>query len=193
MQSALFCFFLLSCNVDPGSEEGIGKYRLATFSADVTIPLGHRCMGVLPTKSRHIVDPLEAHGFVLLGAGAPIVVTAVDWCEIRNQAYDEWRDALGQAAGTVSERVLVTSLHQHDAPVIDSAAERLLEEVGLGGELYDRDFHARSLQRVVDALAAGMRRAVPVSHLGIGQARGGGSGVQSPGRSTRWQRQFRPG
>ncbi len=168
--SALFCFFLFSCNVDPRSEEGVGEYRLATFSADVTIPLGHRCMGVLPIKSRHIVDPLEARGFVLLGAGAPIVVTAVDWCEIRNQAYDEWRDALGQAAGTTPERVLVTSLHQHDAPVIDSGAEQLLEGVGLAGELYDRDFHARSLRRVGDALAASLGKAVPVSYLGMGQA-----------------------
>ncbi len=144
---------------------------MATFSADVTIPLGHRCMGVLPTKSRRIEDPLQAQGFVLLGAGAPLVVTAVDWCEIRNQAYDEWRDALGQAAGTTRERVLVTALHQHDAPVIDSGAERLLEEVGLGGELYDRDFHSRCLWRVGDALRASLGKAVPVSHLGTGQAR----------------------
>ena len=144
---------------------------MATFSADVTMPLGHRCMGILPTKSQEIVDPLEAHGFVLLGVGAPIVVAAVDWCEIRNQAYDEWRDALGQAAGTTRERVLVSSLHQHDAPVVDRGAERLLEEVGLAGELYDRNFHARSLRQVGDALGASLGRAVPVSHLGMGQAR----------------------
>ncbi len=170
-QAALFCFFLCSCKVDPGAEEGVGNYRLATFSADVTIPLGHRCMGVLPTKAQRIVDPLEAHGFVLLGAGAPVVVTAVDWCEIRNQSYDEWRNVLSQAAGTTPERVLVASLHQHDAPVVDSGAEQLLEEVGLAGELYDRDFHAGSLRRVSDALSAGLTRAVPVSHLGMGQAR----------------------
>ncbi len=170
-QAALLCFFLFSCNLDPGSDEGVARYQLATFSADVTIPLGHRCMGVLPSKSRQIVDPLEAHGFVLLGAGDPIVVAAVDWCEIRNQAYDEWRTVLSQVAGTPPERVLVTSLHQHDAPVIDGGAEKLLEEVGLGGELYDRDFHERSLRRVGDALAASLDRAVPVSHLGMGQAR----------------------
>ena len=128
-------------------------------------------MGVLPTKAQRIVDPLEAHGFVLLGAGAPVVVTAVDWCEIRNQSYDEWRNVLSQAAGTTPERVLVASLHQHDAPVVDSGAEQLLEEVGLAGELYDRDFHAGSLRRVSDALSAGLTRAVPVSHLGMGQAR----------------------
>ncbi|MFP6671977.1 MAG: hypothetical protein VB857_11220, partial [Pirellulaceae bacterium] len=91
------------------------SYRLARFSADVTIPLNHRCMGVLPTKSKKILDPLYAHGFVLLGADKPIVLIAFDWCEIRNGAYDQWRDALAAAAGTTRQRVLVSSLHQHDA------------------------------------------------------------------------------
>ncbi len=99
------------------------------------------------------------------------MLTSVDWCEIRNQSYDEWRVVLGQAAGTTPERVLVTSLHQQDAPVVDSKAERLLEEIGLAGELYDRDFHARSLQHVRHALAASLAGAVPVSHLGMGQDR----------------------
>lgn len=29
-QAALFCFFLCSCKVDPGAEEGVGNYRLAS-------------------------------------------------------------------------------------------------------------------------------------------------------------------
>ena len=58
--------------------------RLATFSADVTIPLDHRCMGVLPTKSKKIVDPLFSHGFLLLGRGKPTVTCALHWCQIRN-------------------------------------------------------------------------------------------------------------
>jgi hypothetical protein len=50
-------------------------YKLATFSVDATIPLGHRCMGVLPTKSKRIADPLYVHGFVLAGARiSPIVL-----------------------------------------------------------------------------------------------------------------------
>ncbi|MBX3440572.1 MAG: hypothetical protein KF861_23985, partial [Planctomycetaceae bacterium] len=69
-------------------------FRIATFAVDVTIPLNHRCMGVLPTKSQSITDPLYAKGFVLLGADRPIVYVAVDWCEIRNGAYDQWRDVL---------------------------------------------------------------------------------------------------
>jgi hypothetical protein len=146
-------------------------YRLAIFSADVTIPLGHRCMGVLPTKSRRIVDPLYAHGFVLLGPDKPIVLAAVDWCEIRNAAYDQWRDALAEAAGTTRQRVLVCSLHQHDAPVTDGGAAGLLEQVGLKGELYDETFHDNTVRRVAQALRDSLEGATPITHLGLGQAR----------------------
>ena len=72
----------------------IGQYSRAQqpmighFQIDATIPLDHRCMGVLPQKSKSIADSLELHGFVLLGNQDPIVVVAVDWCEIRNKSYD---------------------------------------------------------------------------------------------------------
>ena len=105
--------------------------RLAWFRADVTVPIGHRLMGILPAKAARVADPLEARGFVVLGADAPIVWVAVDWCEIRNEAYDRWREVLAAAAGTEPSRVLVTSLHQHDAPVADLGAQRLLDERGI--------------------------------------------------------------
>jgi hypothetical protein len=147
------------------------QYRLATFAADVTIPIGHRCMGVLPTKAARIDDPLEARGFVLLGGAAPLVYVAVDWCEIRNDSYDEWRDALAKTAETTRERVIVSSLHQHDAPVVDTGAEALLASVGLAGELFDRDFHATALARVASALRAAIPSAEPITHIGLGEAR----------------------
>ena len=146
-------------------------HKIATFSADVTIPIGHRCMGVLPMKSKKIVDPLYAHGFVLLGADKPIVVCAVDWCEIRNGAYDQWREALAKAADTSRERVLLSSLHQHDAPVTDLGAAKILEDVGLEGELYDEAFHDRTVARVAKALKDSLDELTPITHLGTGQAR----------------------
>ncbi len=146
-------------------------FRLATFSADVTIPLNHRCMGVLPTKSKSIKDPLNAHGFVLLGTDRPIVVAAIDWCEIRNGAYDQWRDCLAKAAGTSRERVLVTSLHQHDAPVADSDAALILRKAGLKDELYHEDFHDHVVDRVAAALQKALEATVPITHIGTGQAR----------------------
>jgi hypothetical protein len=147
------------------------EFRLARFSADVTIPLGHRCMGILPTKSKEIVDPLRVYGFVLLGADQPIVLAAFDWCEIRNDAFDQWRDALARAAGTVRQRVLVSSLHQHDAPVIDVRAQHLLDQVGLAGELYDVEFHQQTLARVSLAVKQSLASAEPVTHIGLGRAR----------------------
>jgi len=145
--------------------------RLAHFSADVTIPLGHRCMGILPVKAKKIVDPLEARGIVLLGTGRPIVLVAVDWCEIRNDAYDFWRDQLAKAAGTDRQRVLVASLHQHDAPVVDLGAQRLLTAVGLRGELDDVAFHTAAVARVAEALRNSLSTAEPVTQLGTGQGR----------------------
>ncbi len=159
---------LLAVNTSFAADDTV---RLATFSADVTIPLDHRCMGVLPTKSKKIADPLYAHGFVLLGRGKPIVICAVDWCEIRNGAYDQWREALAKSAGTTRERVLVSSLHQHDAPVTDRGAARLLREVGLHDELYHETFHDETVTRLAQALRDSLATAVPITHLGLGQAR----------------------
>ncbi|MGB0761720.1 MAG: hypothetical protein ACPGPS_19385, partial [Rubripirellula sp.] len=148
-----------------------GPYRIATFSADVTIPVGHRCMGVLPIKSKVISDPLFAHGFVLLGDQEPLVLCAVDWCEIRNAAYDQWRETLARAAGTSRERVLVSSLHQHDAPVIDQTAGKLLAQVGLAGELYDESFHDRTLNLLATTVSECLAKAQPITHVGTGQAK----------------------
>lgn len=148
-----------------------GDPRIAPFSADVTIPLGHRCMGILPTKSLTVDDRLEAHGFVLSGVDKPIVLLALDWCEIRNGAYDEWRDALANAAGTDPARILLSSLHQHDAPVTDSGAQDYLDQVGMSGELYDREFNADCIRRVIAAMKTSMATAIPVTHLGHGQAK----------------------
>lgn len=149
---------------------GDAQFRLATFSADVTIPLNHRCMGLLPTKSKKIVDPLYAHGCVLLSDQQPIVLCAVDWCEIRNGAYDQWREALAEAAGTSRERVLVTSLHQHDAPVADSGAAALLRSVGLSNELYDESFHDQTVARVANVLKQSLADAQAITQIGLGQA-----------------------
>ena len=147
------------------------EFRVATFSADVTIPLGHRCMGVLPTKATQIDDPLEAHGFVLLGPEHPVVLVALDWCELRNGAYDQWRETLAKAAGTTRARVLVCCLHQHDAPVVDTDAQALLDQVGLEKELCDPAFQNACLQQIAAELRRSLADARRVTHLGFGQAK----------------------
>src|SRR5262249_7618674 len=70
-------------------------YRVATFEADITIPIGHACMGGGVADARVILDPLFAKGFVLTGEGDPIVVVALDWCQCNNDSYNRWRQVLG--------------------------------------------------------------------------------------------------
>ena len=144
-------------------------FRLATFSAEVTVPLGHGMMGGA-WLSRSIGDPLEAHGLVLLGSGEPLVAVAVDWCEIRNEAYARWQQALAAAAGTTAGRVLVCTVHQHDAPVADLEAERVLRARQLEGTVCDLEFHEVAVQRVAKALRESLRAARGVTHLGWGEA-----------------------
>lgn len=147
-----------------------GSLRIATFSADVTIPKGHPCMGGGIAPARDVLDPLQARGVVLLGQASPVVIAAVDWCEIRNDAYDRWRHALAEAAGTEPARVLVAAVHQHDAPVADLSAERLLRARRAAGSVCDPEFHERAVQRVAGALRESLGRARRVTRVGTAKA-----------------------
>jgi len=146
-------------------------YQLTHFSADVTPPIGHPCMGGGIAPVQKIEDPLFAHGFVLFGARKPIVVVAIDWCEIRNDAYERWRSVLAEAAKTDKERVLVACLHQHDAPIADLEAQRLLEQHKAKGKICDLAFHEKAVQRVAQALKDSLQRPRRITHFGTGQAK----------------------
>ena len=146
-------------------------YRVATFESDITIPLGHACMGGGVADAKEIVDPLFAKGFVLLGAGKPIVLIALDWCQCNNDSYDRWREVLAEAAGTTPERILLSTVHQHDAPICDLTAQKLLDEYGLKGYNCDPEFHEKAVQRTARALREALKSTRRVTHFGIGQGR----------------------
>jgi hypothetical protein len=146
-------------------------YQLAVFTAEVTPPLGHALMGGGIQPAKQIDDPLFANGFVLLGAGDPIVFVAVDWCEIRNDAYDRWRTVLAEAAKTKRERVLVAALHQHDTPIADLQAQKLLNEAKAKGSICDLEFHEKAVQAVARALREGLKSPRRITHFGTGQAK----------------------
>ncbi|KAF0179374.1 MAG: hypothetical protein FD161_1473 [Limisphaerales bacterium] len=145
-------------------------FRLAAFSADVTVPAGHGMMGGA-WLSKSVADPLFAKGIVLTGGEKPVVLVSVDWCEIRNAAFDRWRDVLAEAAGTDRARVLVSSTHVHDAPVADLEAERILKQHKCAGTVCDVAFHEVAVQRVAKALRDALKSASPVTQIGLGQAR----------------------
>lgn len=148
-----------------------GAFHVATFEADITIPVGHACMGGGVADAREVVDPLFAKGFVVFGAGKPVVVAALDWCQCNNDSYDRWREALAAAAGTVPKRVMLATVHQHDAPICDLTAQRFLDQHGLKGWNCDPEFHETAVRRAAAALKAALKSRRRVTHYGVGQAK----------------------
>ena len=144
---------------------------VACFSADVTPPIGHPLCGGLVPPTKRIADPLYARGFVLLGAGRPIVLCAVDWCELHNDAQDRWQTALAQAAGTIPRRVMVCTIHQHDAPLADLEARRMLDARNVSGTLTDPAFYDKALQGVAAAVRKALESPRRITHVGLGQAK----------------------
>ena len=99
------------------------------------------------------------------------------------------RSALADAAGTIPRRVLVSSVHQHDAPVADLEAERLLREAKVSGSVCDLDFHEKAVKGVISHLhgklssSIGKDRAESVM-ISLGVRRKGsaeGQGKATPG------------
>jgi len=146
------------------------EFTLATFTADVTEPIGHPGMGGGIEPAKEIVDPLFAKGVVLLGGEQPVVLLSIDWCEIRNDAYNRWREVIAEAAGTTPQHVLLSAIHQHDAPVADLTAQKLLDEVGLEKALMFPEFHEEAVQKTAQALRDALPHAQPVTHYATGVA-----------------------
>jgi hypothetical protein len=143
--------------------------RVATFDVDATPPVGS--MMAYDPVTNHWELGLRARGIVLLGAGEPIVLCAVDWIGIANEGHDEFCGALARAAATSPSRVAVHSLHQHDAPDCDFSAERILNEAGVASRQYESHFQRQVLADLERAVRESLPRAQPVTHLGLGQAR----------------------
>ncbi len=159
----------LSCRAAVGAEAA--PWKLATFQSDATPPVGHPLLGNQFAPSKSVLDQLEARGFVLTGPDEPFVVVSIDWCEVRNDAFQRWRTVLAEAAGTTPQRVLVHTIHQHDAPYFDLTAQKLLESSKPGGKMLDAAFHEDCVQRAAAALKASLAKGVAVTHIGTGQAK----------------------
>ena len=168
MRSGLCGLITLCGNLAHGAASG--AWQVAVFEADITCPIGHPLMGGGIAPASEVVTPLLAKGMVLLGPDKPVVVAALDWCEVRNDAYDRWREALAEAAGTNRERVILSSVHVHDAPVADLYAQRLLDEAGQFGSLIDAEFFESSVRKTADALRGSLAGTRPVTGYGIGRA-----------------------
>ena len=153
-----------------GATDCLGQtIKLSRFDIDVTPPVG------FPMAYERVIRVeelgLRCRGIVLQGSGDPIVVCAVDWIGIGNEAHDAFRDTIAKAVGTTRQRVAVQTLHQHDAPRCDLTAERLLNQAGatdLGA--LEGSFAREVLKRLAVAAKASLVSATPVTHAAISEA-----------------------
>ncbi len=143
--------------------------RISTFQVDATPPMGSAlCHGLVKPASR-VGDPTTARGLILQGAGQPIVLCAVDWTGLGTDLHDTWRAELAKAVGTTSSRVMVHSLHQHDAPGCDFAMEKYLSQYGMKNESCDPIWARQVIARSAAAAKNSQSLRQPVTHVGTGR------------------------
>lgn len=143
-------------------------FRVATFDVDATPSVGSR-LTYDPEINKGELG-LRARGIVLLGAGQPIVLCAVDWIGIANEGQDAFRQALAEAAETIPERIAVHTVHQHDAPICDFGAEQMLKEAGLDPLCFDGSFARQLILSLKTAVKESLSHAQVITHIGLGEA-----------------------
>ncbi len=151
---------------DPAETSGL---RIATFRGDVTPPMGHSLCGGWIKPVEVVDDPLEALGVVILGAGKPIVVCAVDWTGLLNSAHLAWRKALAEAVGTTPDRVAVQCVHQHNAPFACLDAQKIVAQYKELPAIVDPAFFETSLAGVAKAARESLASARPLTAIATGE------------------------
>lgn len=141
---------------------------LATFDMDATPPVGSMLAYDPMEKAGEL--GLRARGIVLTGSGLPIVLCAIDWIGIANESQDEFKNALAEAVGTLPDRVAIHTVHQHDAPISDFGAERILKEAGLDPGAFESSYQKKFIQDLAAAVKSSIPLAIPVTHIGTGKA-----------------------
>ena len=149
--------------------QAIAEFRFATFRADVTPPVGSPLCGGLVKPVAGVSEPLLALGVVILGADEPVVLCAMDWCEIRAGDHVRFRELLAKAAGTTPERVAVQSLHQHNAPIADGEAQKIMSAYSI--PVTDIEWTAMAFNNVAASIKEGIKHAQPLTHLMTGEGK----------------------
>jgi hypothetical protein len=167
----LFSSYVLLGQKSISQQDGL---RISTFDIDVTPPIGSNL--AYDTEINKWDLGLRAKGIVLMGAGKPIVMCAIDWIGIGNEGMDEFKKALAAAAETTPHRVTVNTLHQHDAPRFDAGAEQILLEAGIDPSVFnplsfDGTFGRKTIRNLAASVRNSLNHAQPVTHVGLGEAK----------------------
>lgn len=141
---------------------------ISVFDIDATPPIGS-WLAYDPMVNRWDLS-LRAKGIVITGIEKPVVLCAIDWIGISNESQDAFKEALAAAAHTDVHHVAVHTLHQHDAPICDFTAEKMLKEAGITPTSFNGDFARQTIERLKDAVSEALKNPQPVSHVKTGRA-----------------------
>ncbi len=147
------------------------RLSAASFACDVTPPLGHPLCGGWIKPLVAVDDPLLAKGVILNDGKDRYVLCAVDWCLLQTGAFDQFRQAIALGAGVPVNHVSVHTLHQHNAPIADSSAQKLLDQTSAAPLHLDLQFMKAVCERVGASVRAACTELKPVSHVGYGKAK----------------------
>lgn len=144
------------------------ELRVSTFDVDasprVGSPLAYDpCDGV--------EQPLSCRGMVLQFDERPVVLCAVDWIGIGNEAHTYFREQLAEAVGTSVDRVAVHALHQHDAPAADLTASALLAEQGIAEQVFDTPWFREVVSQTAAAIQASLAESRVVTRVAFASGR----------------------
>ncbi|WP_080905363.1 hypothetical protein [Parabacteroides sp. Marseille-P3160] len=142
--------------------------KISVFDVNATPPVGSQ---LTYDQMRNSGDlSLRAKGIVLLGMEKPIVLCAIDWIGIANESQDSFKVALAEAAGTIPERVVVHTVHQHDAPICDFTAEKILKEHNLPTGCFDGTFARQLIKCIQEEIRLSILQADTITDIGMGRA-----------------------
>ncbi|MEN8204172.1 MAG: hypothetical protein ABFS28_16355 [Bacteroidota bacterium] len=164
-----FIFLLLTVGkVNGTAQNNVADLQISSFDIDATPPVGS--LLAYDTMVNRWDLGLRARGLVIQGAGEPIVLCAIDWIGIANESQDVFKETLANAAHTVPERVVVHTLHQHDAPICDFSAEKMLISAGHNPGAFEGSYARKLLVKLNKAVVNSLDESQPVSHISFGKA-----------------------
>lgn len=146
-------------------------FQISTFESDVTPPVGHPlCAGWYPPAAS-IRDPLSVLGVVLVPDDEPpIVLCALDWAELSNRDYLQWREELATAVDTSVDRVAIHCTHAHDTPWPDRDAQNILDEYGHPNVIMEGDWAERVRAQAAEVVSESTKSFQPLTDISIGEA-----------------------
>ena len=143
------------------------ELQVASFSVDASPQIG-AMMSYDPVTE--IQMPLTCKGIVLHDGSSPIVLCAIDWLGLANDGMDYFRDRLAKAAGTSRERVIIHTLHQHDAPNCDFLVESMLRDLDAPQIPFDGPSARTTIDSAAVAVEAALKDLQKVTHIGTSKA-----------------------